>query len=471
MRFVTTDPRSAGFADRVGAVISYVAGGTVTTLVKVGPLETDWAAVNALLVPSPMESVRCPAVSSDPRTGGGRVAQVGDVVLFHSGGDGTYLVKFGAGDTDWVALPDASGAGGGVSLPIAQSDVTGLVSALAGKSPTGHGHAVFTDTDNGFVPAPNNGGDSSKFLAADGSWLSPVGAGAIGFFGLAVDGSATMDGTTTVAGMTPVGGVYTASRSYHFNHLTVNSGVEFVAGGFPVFAFRTTNNGRITGNGAPSTGSPGGGGGGVAFGSYFLRGGNGGNGSNGGGGASTLLPNAGPLYTASGAALQGPINTNASAGDVSCRGGGGGGNSGTAGGNSGSTALDVSSNGGYDLTAVIKQIRTATSLAKFSAGSGGGAAQAAGGGGGGGLLWWASRLVDGAGSFEAKGGNGFSPASDSGGGGGGGGGRIIFIYGSKSGVTFDVSGGSGGTGFPGRGNGGAGADGVVELYNMSGDGT
>jgi hypothetical protein len=112
VRFTTSDPRIGGLGDRVGAVTGYVTGGALYTLIKVGTGDTDWASVPALLPPAPMESSRCPFVSTDPRTGG-RAAQVNEVVGYYTGGAVEYLIKYSSGDTDWVQLPDTTGPGGG----------------------------------------------------------------------------------------------------------------------------------------------------------------------------------------------------------------------------------------------------------------------------------------------------------------------------------------------------------------------
>ena len=105
MRFVTTDPRSGGLADNIGAIVTLISGGSMTTLVKVASGDTDWAAVTATILPSPMAPTKCPAVSSDPRSGG-RAADIGDVVLYYTGGAGTYLIKYGVANTSWAPLPE-----------------------------------------------------------------------------------------------------------------------------------------------------------------------------------------------------------------------------------------------------------------------------------------------------------------------------------------------------------------------------
>jgi hypothetical protein len=104
MRWTTTDPRSAGLADKSGATINYVSSGDeFVTLVKVGSGNTDWAEVDAVL---PLADGRL-AVSvrlgrsahCRPR----RQSRRGR--LYYTGGAGVYLIKYGTGNTDWVPLP------------------------------------------------------------------------------------------------------------------------------------------------------------------------------------------------------------------------------------------------------------------------------------------------------------------------------------------------------------------------------
>lgn len=52
---------------------------------------------------------------------------------------GTRYIKTGAANTDWTVSTSAYGGGGAHTHP--ESEVTGLVSDLAGKSPTSHAHA------------------------------------------------------------------------------------------------------------------------------------------------------------------------------------------------------------------------------------------------------------------------------------------------------------------------------------------
>ena len=136
MRYRTTDPRTAGFAAQVGEVVSYVSGGTTTVLVKVGTGDTAWAAVSVTSLATPAETLKIPAVTTNPTTG--RAAQVGELVLFHASGLGTYFVKYGTGDTDWVALPR------GVSTTSTTAGTVNTVAKFTG--PNNIGDSSITDT-------------------------------------------------------------------------------------------------------------------------------------------------------------------------------------------------------------------------------------------------------------------------------------------------------------------------------------
>jgi len=137
---------------------------------------------------------QCPAVSSDPRTGAGRYGALNAVVLYHTGGVGVYLVKYGTGATDWVPLPDVNTLAPTAHTHV-QADVTSLVSDLAGKAPTTRSIATtaplagggdlsgdrtltvgtFGTAVSGVVPA--SGGGTANYLRADGTWAAPSSGG------------------------------------------------------------------------------------------------------------------------------------------------------------------------------------------------------------------------------------------------------------------------------------------------------
>ena len=75
--------------------------------------------------------------------------------------DGAY---YGRRNLNWAAVAAATHTH-------AISDVTGLQTALDGKSGVDHDHAAFNDTSPGFVPAPN--GDTGH-LKHDGTWEDPI---------------------------------------------------------------------------------------------------------------------------------------------------------------------------------------------------------------------------------------------------------------------------------------------------------
>lgn len=132
MKWTTTDPRTgSGLAASVGDVVGYISGGTLTTLAKSGTATTDWAVIPSTMPAPPMSQSRCDVATTDPRTAG-RAAKLDTVVLYYTAGTGLYLIKYGTGDTQWVPLPGAvTSGGGGATLPIAESDVTNLPADLA----------------------------------------------------------------------------------------------------------------------------------------------------------------------------------------------------------------------------------------------------------------------------------------------------------------------------------------------------
>jgi hypothetical protein len=170
MRWTTTDPRSAGFADSEGATINYVSSGAFVTLLKTGSGSTDWSEVKAIVPPT--VGSRCPVVTTDPRTAG-RAGSLDEVVLYTTGGTGTYLIKYGTGNTDWVPLPTMPIIGVGN-----EGDVYTTVSGVA------------------VWQAPSSGGSSADPIFSGGQ------DGAINFNG----------GAVTVA-TGPVANVYTLTQN------------------------------------------------------------------------------------------------------------------------------------------------------------------------------------------------------------------------------------------------------------------
>lgn len=102
-------------------------------------------------------------------------------------------------------------------------------------------------------------------------------------------------------------------------------------------------------------------------------------------------------------------------------------------------------------------------------GAGGTGQNGGGGGGGGGVIVVCARRWAGAGTIEARGGNGADGGANSAsGGGGGGGGVVVFVTNARAFPTIDVSGGTGGVGRSSGGNigaaGGRGGSGIVYRY-------
>ncbi len=145
--------------------------------------------------------------------------------------------------------------GGGVSLPITEADVTGLVADLAAKVPTtrtltgtspiridgGASGTLAADRtisvlDNStanrgtVVAAPN---DVTQFYRGDATW---AGLSSTGWFGTGSDGDVTISSPTTL------------TRDMHYNNLTVDSTLS--GGGFRIFVKGTlTNNNLVARNG------------------------------------------------------------------------------------------------------------------------------------------------------------------------------------------------------------------------------
>jgi hypothetical protein len=350
---------------------------------------------------------------------------------------------------------------GGASLPIAQSDVTGLVSALAAKVPTSRTISTTAPLTGGGALS----GDLTLGITLGGIYNTLL----LGSGGNPVAQDLDFDGVSVVVGLTPSGGVYVLTREVQARNITVQSGVVIRTDGHRILATGTlTVNGTIHYNGSGSSATPSGG----IYASNLA-------GSTTAAGAnSTSIPDFG-WNGNSGAANAGAAATNGTDGGNEFRGGGGGGSL-TAGGNSGGSSLRYAANMGgtsaYDLW-VGHPARVSVTTA-ISSGSGGGAGGlgASGvrgvGGSGGGIVGVACGALTGSGSIEARGANGGNGTWTCGGGGGGGGGLIVLFYGTRTGsVTINTAGGTGGTGAGGGGNGGNGGSGVAMLVNLSGDGT
>ncbi len=99
MRFITTDPRSGGLAAAIGSTVFFITGGSMIALIKVTATDTAWVTATNIEALSPADLRTTPPVSVDPRTGAGRTGAVGSTVLYYTGGNGTYLHKYGTGAT------------------------------------------------------------------------------------------------------------------------------------------------------------------------------------------------------------------------------------------------------------------------------------------------------------------------------------------------------------------------------------
>lgn len=301
-------------------------------------------------------------------------------------------------------------------------------------------------------------------------------------FGNGRDGALVYDGSTTILGVSPSSNVYILNRDIFPTNMTVNTGVKVRTNGFHIYGTGTLDVvdakslGDWGNDGNNSTGA-----GSARSATFYGATAGGGNRGGGDGVACAIAP---PHWTAHAA------TATDQAGIVPGQGGGGGdaggGNVGGGGGAIVKTGV-LANGGGYDR--FMAQIGYSTnppntfggSLTYGSGGGGGGSNAGFGGYGGssGGMVYIAFKILKstgGAGSITAHGGAG-GPAqvASGGGGGGGGGGQLCIVYGTNTqgGNTlgFDVSGGTAGAGFAGGNAGQAGHTGLIDLYNVSGDGT
>jgi hypothetical protein len=352
----------------------------------------------------------------------------------------------------------------------------GIDDQAADPLPTGIDNYFWVD-DTG-VPYLHTGGNPGTNV----SLISTEATFGASEFGDGQDGTALLNGSTTVLGMIPVANVYTMTRDLFFEDLTIDVGVTLKPDGFRVFVKNTlTNNGLIHRSGTSASGVTAGTG---PSGTSRVLGGGfaGGNGGNGGAGADgTATSNSSPRTTTSAAGNGGAsASLPGTAGDVACRGGGGGRAGGGNTGSGGATIVSFAANVGRLASQELIAGRPLGNSVPFEGGSGGGGGAyntvgfpGGGGGGGGGVLVVGAKTIAGSGAIEAKGGDGADgdAGNPAGGGGGGGGGVLVLVYGTRSGVTYSVAGGTAGSGTGGAGNGGDGATGLLHALNLSGDGT
>lgn len=382
-----------------------------------------------------------------------------------------------------VITTDAEGRVSGVTvdaIAIAESQVTGLVSALAALAPLASPSFTGVPLVPTATPLTNNtqvastayadaavAVEKTRALAAE-AVLASFHAG---IYGDGSDGTVTFlsTGSVTVAGATCVSGVYTMQRDIFLaSGSAINVGSVVIPNGYRIFFQGTlTNNGTIQWNG------------------------------NAGSAGTTTSGTAGPALTSA----QSSINSSATLGAAGGAGtlavagnagsgqgsrsfggyGGHGGSGATLGGGAGGTATPPSASSGSLRsvpTAIIGQFMANSSAATVfgGAGGGGGSGQAleagGGGGGGGGVIIIVGQTFAGTGAIQARGGaggNGFSFASDETGGGGGGGGGLVIVVSSSiasgaiAGQTIDAAGGAAGSSGTGSTGVTAGSSGTVIL--------
>lgn len=406
---------------------------------------------------------------------------------------------------DWAdqivrRLSTAEGSTGGVSLPIAMSDVTGLVAALAAKvastrlisttSPLAGGGDLSADrtltvADNStsskgvVAQAPN---DTSKFWRGDATWATVNFSTPFPIWGTGADGDLDFDGVNPVVLLngttfTPSGGNYTVTRNVFAHDIHVSTGVTVTVDGWQVCATGTlSGSGTFERNGNNASGATAG----AALGTGSLpgatAGGAGGTSSTASAGSNSATAPHG-FVTGQAPAAAGGGGTPGGAGNIGGGGSGGNGSNGNSGARGGSIATH-SEGGSWDV--ILKgrsfgavQYTGASGGGGGASGSSGSTSRGGGGGGGGGWMVFLIRNSTFSGTIEARGGNGAAGISNGaagvggGGGGGGGGGWITWVCGKQTtSPTFDVSGGAGGAGGvppsgTSGGNGGNGGDGFV----------
>jgi hypothetical protein len=368
-----------------------------------------------------------------------------DPASARAAGIGTYLMKYGAADTEWVPLP----------LP----SVGPHTHPVADLSPVGsEGDVVTTVGGVAVWSAPSSSSYADSIFSGGQD-------GAINFNGSA----------TTVA--TLAGSTYTLTQNVAATDIVVASGYVVVTAGYAMFWTGTlSGSGTIRNNGSAGTsisaaGTVGTGGAGAPA-STLPGGGAGGNGAINNAsspGAGTGSSSA-PMWNPVGAGGAGGANTGgAGSTGGTCKGGGSGGRKGYSvgaqAGTAGASVGSVNSDSAY-----MQCLATGRNVggALFGGSTGGAGAPSpdtyndfiapqgtdgAGGGGAGGWMVLAGNHCTFTGTVESKGGaggfgysfnvGGASGGSGGPGAGGGPGGTIIFFIGTGTLPTFDVSGGAG----------------------------
>lgn len=299
------------------------------------------------------------------------------------------------------------------------------------------------------------------------------------YIGGGFDGPLHFDGVSTVLGLVPVAGVYTLNRDIQGTTIVVDAGVEIITRNQRILATVSITGGgptsKITGNGANAVVNAAGANPSGGFLTAGLNGspgrttaGTGSNASN-----ASVFPSFYPTL-----GLTAPGADGGGSGQ-----GGGGGAAGAFAGSSGGTITPRGAQFGCaNMLSMWRGFSDGQSGGIFNIAAGGGAGSladgatgksGAGGSGGNYLVVCAPLISDIA--FEAKGGKGgdasLGDATAAGGGGGGSGGFAAFIYWTRLGCTVTVDGGAHGLGAGGGSNGGRGADGIAQLWNLSQDGT
>ncbi len=319
---------------------------------------------------------------------------------------------------------------------------------------------------------------AGESFASGSSAAAAIGTSEL-FGGLAaIDGSPTFDGIATIGTLVPSAGAYTLDRDYFFASPIVNVAVVINLNGSLMACTGTlTNNGNINDDGNPATLDVRGV---VRAAGRFAAPARGALPGSNTAGASSNAPN--PYFPVNTGTAVGGVATLGVAGTTTGAGGSGGGGDDGNPNAGGAIVVESAASGGMSLAEIIKGGYSGGIHSTITTGSGGGGGGNSGfhsgtggaGGNAGGIAVVIAKTIAGTGTITARGGAGGAGQAAGGGGGGGGGGLVVPIYGTNSGPnTFLATGGAAGAAggaFNGKA-GGAGHAGLVQKYNLSGDGT
>jgi hypothetical protein len=380
---------------------------------------------------------------------------------------GGVLVRLAKGSANQLLGMD--GTGTTLGYQAVSGVTTDEKAAIAGTSGT-------PSSTNKFVT--NNDTEGTGNILRSSQYILPFGDGN--------DGTVVFDGSTTILGMAPSSSIYTLTRDFYFDTVTVNNGVTIETSGYRIFAKTLLSNAgtikRTPNNGTNASGTTkGSGGAALAAGTIYggLAGKDGADGISSTGTANGTNGTNSDAQTSSIASIGGAGGNGGPASGVST------GTGGTAGGKTDAlgkphTALVAYSLGEF-LAGTYTQLKSGTGGGSGASGalnSGSAGTTGAGGGGGssGGIVFISAKTLTNTGTISANGGNGGTGSNmtgavnrgSGGGGGGGGGGAVILISRTLTLGTVTVVGGTGrlgGTTANAASDGVNGTTGII--YNIS----